>query len=97
MNTELSVKLNIAGRLYPMTVTMEKEGYVRTAAKEINKQVQTYKGLGIQDSQDALAMVCFDLSMHKLRDEEWTKACDQETEMQLKDCITKLDQIFQLG
>ena len=58
---ELSVKIRICDREYPMKVPAADEACVRTAGKMIHSQVQAYKAkFGIHDPQDLLAMVAFD-------------------------------------
>jgi len=58
---QLSVKIKIAGREYPMKVKPEDEERVRNAGREINERIKKYKEqFGIEDKQDLLAMVAFD-------------------------------------
>ena len=40
---ELSIKVNIAGRVYPLTVKREEEETVRKAAKLINDRMKDYE------------------------------------------------------
>ena len=59
--SELSLRLKIAGREYPMKVAAEEEENVRKAAKLVNDKVKGFrKQFGIDDIQDLLAMVAFD-------------------------------------
>ena len=61
---ELSIKIKIADKEYPMRVEASEEEIIRTAAK----QVKTFKDLyGIDDKQDLLAMVAFDAIIHHMR------------------------------
>jgi len=64
---ELSVKIKIADREYPMKVSLEDEGQVRKAGKLINDKIKTYRDqFGIDDKQDLLAMVAFDCLMEQM-------------------------------
>ena len=68
---QLSVKIKIAGREYPMKVKPEDEERVRNAGREINERIRKYKEqFGIEDKQDLLAMVAFDslVDMFSLKD-----------------------------
>lgn len=63
---ELSLRLKIADRDYPMKVKTVEEKNVRAAAKLVNEKLKTFKTqFGIDDKQDLLAMVAFD-SMIKI-------------------------------
>lgn len=65
---ELSVKIKIADREYPMKVSLEDEAKVRQAGKLINEKLKGYKDqFGIDDKQDLLAMVAFDCLMEKMQ------------------------------
>ncbi|HMQ00755.1 MAG TPA: cell division protein ZapA [Cyclobacteriaceae bacterium] len=58
---ELSIRLKIADREYPMKVKREDEEKIRRAGKLINERIRNYKEqYGIGDKQDLLAMVAFD-------------------------------------
>lgn len=68
---ELSIKIKIADREYPMKVKPEDEERVRRAGKSINDRIKAYRErFGIDDKQDLLAMVAFDSLVEKLEMEE---------------------------
>jgi len=68
---ELSIKIKIADREYPMKVKPEDEERVRKAGKNINERIRSYRErFGIDDKQDLLAMVAFDCLVDKLESEE---------------------------
>ena len=61
---KLSIKIMIGNRAYSMKVPMEEEQKVRLTAKELNKKIsEVGKKMNIQDLQDILAMVSFELTM----------------------------------
>ena len=67
---ELSIKIKIADREYPMKVDSEDEERIRLAGKKINEKIKLYKDqFGIDDNQDLLAMVAFDSLYEKLQAE----------------------------
>ncbi|MTI19864.1 cell division protein ZapA [Fulvivirga sp. RKSG066] len=68
---ELSIKIKIADREYPMKVKPEDEERVRRAGKNINERIRSYRErFGIDDKQDLLAMVAFDCLVDKMETEE---------------------------
>jgi len=68
---DLSIKLKIANREYPMRVKAEDEERIRKAGKGINEKLRKYKDqFGIDDNQDLLAMVAFDCLVEKMKSEE---------------------------
>lgn len=82
---ELSVKLKIADREYPMRVKSDEEARVRKAGKLINDKLRTYREqFGIDDKQDLLAMVAFDFLMEKLNSEAVHTQVDQGAMDQLQ-------------
>jgi|TARA_Y100000385_G_scaffold278054_1_gene325878 cell division protein ZapA len=55
--SELSIKVSIGGRSYPLTISREEEEKVRKAAAEIDKCVKNLKSnYAVVDMQDLLAM-----------------------------------------
>jgi len=55
--SKLSIKVSIAGRIYPVTIERSEEENVRKAVKAINANVSEYeKNFRIKDRQDLLAM-----------------------------------------
>jgi|TARA_Y100000780_G_C13673849_1_gene413435 cell division protein ZapA len=61
---KLSIKIMIGNRAYSMKVPMEEEQKVRLAAKELNKKIsEVGKKMNIQDLQDILAMISFELTI----------------------------------
>jgi cell division protein ZapA len=75
---ELSIKIRIAEREYPMKVKREDEERVRMASRLINEKLKSYKDqFGIDDKQDLLAMVAFDSLVEKMTTEETHQVIDQ--------------------
>ena len=75
---DLSIKIKIADREYPMKVKLTDEERVRLASKIINEKLKTYREqFGIDDKQDLLAMVAFDSLVEKMASEETHQVIDQ--------------------
>ena len=55
--SSLSIKVNIGGRTYPLTISRDEEEQVRKAAADINKNIDNLKqNYAVKDIQDLLAM-----------------------------------------
>ena len=75
---ELSIRIKIADREYPMKVKREDEERVRMASRLINEKLRTYREqFSIDDKQDLLAMVAFDCMVDKMTSEESHQVIDQ--------------------
>ncbi|WP_162428731.1 cell division protein ZapA [Pontibacter pudoricolor] len=69
--SELSIKIRIAEREYPMRVKEEEEERLRIVGKLLNERLKFFKDqFGIQDKQDLLAMVAFETMVEKLKLED---------------------------
>lgn len=65
--TDLSVKIKICDREYPMRVSPDEEAKIRRAGKLINERIRSYRDqFRIDDKQDLLAMVAFDCLVESL-------------------------------
>lgn len=67
---ELSIKIRIGDREYPMKIEADEEEQIRRAGRMVNEQLRQYKDrFGTNDKQDLLAMVAFDAFMEKINHE----------------------------
>ena len=83
--SELSIKLRIGNREYPMRIRVEDEERIRRAGRILNEKAQTYKErFGIDDQQDLLAMVAFDCQNEKMKDDEGKSEGDTSTIEKIK-------------
>lgn len=88
---ELSIKIKIANRVYPLTVNAKEEEGVRKAAEEINKSVAEYERLyAVKDYQDLLAMVALKTASSNLS----LKQQDVEGDSQIEESLVQLEQLF---
>ncbi|MBL4715354.1 MAG: cell division protein ZapA [Bacteroidia bacterium] len=83
--TEISIKVNIADRLYPLKVKLEEEEGIRKAAKIINEQLKEFQSnYAVKDKQDLLSMLAIKLTTENLElkskdyieDEDLTRMID---------------------
>lgn len=69
--SNLSLKIKIADREYPIKAPASEEERLRNAGKVINDKLRMYKTqFGIDDKQDLLAMVAIECMVEKIRSEE---------------------------
>jgi len=64
--SEVSVKVNIAGRTYPLTVDQQDHEHILQAEKNIEESIQQFKqNYAVKDKQDLLAMAALQLTARK--------------------------------
>jgi cell division protein ZapA len=67
----LSIKIKIADREYPIKAPASEEAKLRNAGKAINDKLRQFRAqFGIDDKQDLLAMVAIDCMVEKLQSDE---------------------------
>lgn len=65
---ELSIKISIAGRTYPLTIKREEEELIRKAAKQVDEKVRTFQqNYAVKDKQDLLAMTALQMASSVLK------------------------------
>ena len=88
---EISIKINIADRVYPLKVDMEEEEIVRRAAKLINDRIKEFQeNYAVRDKQDLLSMCVLHYATATLRAEK--KMSEEGTEV--ADKVYQLDQLL---
>ncbi len=61
--SEVSIKVNIAGRSYPLTIDSAEEESIRKAEQSIEESIQVFqKNYAVKDKQDLLAMSALQMS-----------------------------------
>ncbi len=61
--SELSIKVTIGGRIYPITVSASEEDKVRAAAKKVDDNLKMLlSSYAVKDKQDLLAMTALQLA-----------------------------------
>jgi len=87
---EISIKVNICDRHYPLRINSGFEESVRAAAKLANEKAKNYaENYSVQDKQDALAMASLDLATDLIAASKQTITTDTEV-------TSLLSQIHQL-
>ncbi|QIX62324.1 cell division protein ZapA [Hymenobacter lutimineralis] len=66
--TELSIKIRVADRDYPMRVAAQDEERLRLAGRMLNERLREFRDqYGIQDKQDLLAMLALATMADRLK------------------------------
>lgn len=83
--TQLSIKIKIADREYPMKVELEEEERLRRAGRELNDRLRDFqRSFGIDDKQDLLAMIAFDTMVEKIKFEGSGNHVNKELEKKVE-------------
>ncbi|MDG1966272.1 MAG: cell division protein ZapA [Flavobacteriaceae bacterium] len=57
MSEKIKIKLTVADRVYPLTISSDQEASIRASAKKIDEMTkQLEKNYAVRDKQDVLAM-----------------------------------------
>jgi|688.fasta_scaffold1052409_2 cell division protein ZapA (FtsZ GTPase activity inhibitor) len=83
---DLSIKLNIANRNYPLTIKAEQEEYMRKAAVLISDRMKVYEAnYSVKDHQDLLAMCALEFAAKYLEMENRRSSIDESVSDQLEE------------
>ncbi|MBS1547689.1 MAG: cell division protein ZapA [Bacteroidetes bacterium] len=64
---ERSIRIELAGRAYPLTIHPDEEANIRAAAQEINESIaRLKKSYPLTDKQDLLAMAALEVTTRAL-------------------------------
>ncbi len=78
--SELSIKVTIAGRIYPITAKATEEDKIRAAAKSVDDNIKhLQENYAVKDKQDLLAMTALQMAT-KLQDHDTKKAESVDTD-----------------
>lgn len=88
---ELSIKVNIADRQYPLKIQAGDEENLRKAAKKVNERLREYtENYAVADKLDALAMIALELAT-ELSERGSNGIVDHQSELLLRDIEERLD------
>jgi cell division protein ZapA (FtsZ GTPase activity inhibitor) len=89
---EISIKINIADRIYPLRVAMEEEEIIRQAAKLINDRIKEFQeNYAVRDKQDLLSMCVLHYATGMIKAER--KLSDDNVEVSNR--ISELESILE--
>jgi cell division protein ZapA len=86
---DVSIRIELAGRAYPLTVNPEEEVHIRQAVQEINESIARLKAhYPMTDKQDLLAMAALEVTTRALNAAR-TKAAADDADM-----LAELDRLL---
>ena len=89
---EISIKVLIGDRQYPLKISSAEEENVRKAAKLVNDRSKFYtENFSVQDKQDALAMSALEFASENLNAIPKEQSLSAEMEQELMDLDQYLD------
>ena len=92
MAEPLKIKLSIADRVYPLTISPSQEEGLRLATKKIEVMIKKFEqSYAVRDKQDVLAMCALQFAAQVEQKQIDTSSNTQETEAKLK----ALDRLLQ--
>jgi cell division protein ZapA (FtsZ GTPase activity inhibitor) len=90
---EISIKVLIGDRQYPLKISSKEEENVRKAAKLVNDRSKFYtENFSVQDKQDAIAMSALEFASENLNAISKDQSLSQEMEQLLIDLDQYLDE-----
>jgi cell division protein ZapA len=88
---DISIKINIADRIYPLRIEMEEEEIIRHAAKLINDRIKDLQeNYAVRDKQDLLSMAVLHYATAALKAEKKVR----EEDTSVSDKVYQLDQLL---
>lgn len=93
--SELSIKVSIGERIYPLKIRSEDEENVRKAAQRINERLLEYETkFGFADRKDALAMIALEFSVDLLSEQVNGPGLEPRDQNLIQEIEQKLDDIL---
>lgn len=91
---EISIKVNIADRTYPLTIAASQEELVRKAAKMINDKMKALQQtFAVKDKQDILSMIALEAAVGLLTREDEQAAQQSQIDAQVLEIAGLLSQV----
>jgi len=93
MSNKLKIKLSVANRVYPLTISPSQEEGLRLAAQQINNLIKKFEqNYSVQDNQDALAMCALQIASSKKQESLDEKNILNDVEVKISELIKSFDQ-----
>jgi cell division protein ZapA (FtsZ GTPase activity inhibitor) len=88
---EISIKINIADRVYPLKINTDEEEIIRRAAKMINDRIKEFQeNYAVKDKQDLLAMCVLHYATGNIKAEKKVSTTDTH----IADYVYELDNLL---
>ena len=92
---EISIKINIADRVYPLRVSTEEEEVIRQAAKLINEKMkELQENYAVRDKQDLLSMSLLQYATGMIKAERKAEQQDEGLEQSIHELDSLLTDFF---
>ena len=92
MSENLKIKLKIANRVYPLSVSPDQESSLRSSANKINNTIQQLeKNYAVQDKQDVLAMCSLQYAAQLERSINQTTGNENIEDNKIQELIDMID------
>jgi cell division protein ZapA len=92
MSEMLKIKLTIANRVYPLTISPEQEASLRVSAKKIEATIhQLEKNYAVRDKQDVLAMCSLQYAAQLEKRKNQEASVPSNTEEKMQELIDLID------
>ncbi len=79
--SDVSIKVTIAGRTYPLTIQSEEEAGIRSAEQSLEESVQLFQqNYAVKDKQDLLAMAALQVTARKQTQKEVQRVVERVVE-----------------
>ncbi len=93
MSNKLKIKLSVANRVYPLTISPSQEEGLRLAAQQVNNLIKKFEqNYSVQDKQDALAMCALQIASSKKQEGLDEKNILNDMEVKISELIKSFDQ-----
>lgn len=92
---EISIKINIADRVYPLRIATEEEEVIRYAAKLINEKIkELQENYAVRDKQDLLSMCVLQYATGMIKAERNAQQHEDGLEEQVHELDDMLTNFF---
>jgi len=92
MSDYIKIKLNIADRLYPLTIERSQEVFFRDAVKKIESSLKKLEAnYSVRDKQDLLAMACIQFAAKLQQNLTDNIKIDDEIDEKIRNMIDSID------
>lgn len=92
---EISIKINIADRIYPLKINADEEEIVRRAAKMINDRIKEFQeNYAVKDKQDLLSMCVLHYATSTIKAEKLVSSTDTDIADKVYQLDALLDSFF---
>lgn len=91
MKNQISIKVNIVDKIFPLKVDLEDEARVRKAARFVNEKIKTYQSeFGLSDKEMLLSMCALQMATDLIKEKESIENGGEE----ISEAVQRIDDIL---